>query len=89
MAAVDANTLLDDTKCYACFGMSVADLLKLGLLGRIYSSGAAGGNLYGFGSPEGVITANTGAGYFDLTNGLEGFWMKKSGSGNTGWHQLI
>ena len=34
MAAIDTNTLLEETKCYACLGMSVAELLELGLLRR-------------------------------------------------------
>lgn len=34
MAAVDSNTLLGETQCYACLGMSVAQLLSLGLLRR-------------------------------------------------------
>lgn len=35
------------------------------------------------GSPEGVITANIGSFYTDTTNGVA--YMKKSGTGNTGW----
>lgn len=34
MAAIDSNVLLDETKCYACLGMSIAQLLELGLLRR-------------------------------------------------------
>jgi hypothetical protein len=34
MAAIDTNVLLDETKCYACLGMSIAQLLELGLLRR-------------------------------------------------------
>lgn len=43
MAAVDPQVLFDETKCYACYGLSQADLLKLGLLNRIISSGSGGG----------------------------------------------
>jgi hypothetical protein len=34
MAAIDSNLLFDETKCYACLGMSMAQLLELGLLRR-------------------------------------------------------
>lgn len=34
-------------------------------------------------SPEGVTTASPGAGYFDTA--LNKFYLKASGSGNTGW----
>src|SRR6185295_7828399 len=41
------------------------------------------GNLYGSGSPEGVVTANVGQGYVNINNG--NFWVKQTGTGNTGW----
>lgn len=34
MAAIPTNTLLDETKCYACYGASITQLLRLGLLRR-------------------------------------------------------
>lgn len=34
-AAIDIATLLDETKCYACYGASLTELIKLGLLSRI------------------------------------------------------
>ena len=43
---IAAQTLLEETKCYACYGMSIAQLLKAGLLNRILSgdsSGSGGG----------------------------------------------
>lgn len=40
----------------------------------------------GAGSPEGVTTAGVGAVYRDTTNGL--IYVKRSGSGNTGWRAL-
>lgn len=43
---ISAQTLLEETKCYACYGMSIAQLLKAGLLNRILSgdsSGSGGG----------------------------------------------
>lgn len=48
---------------------------------------AAGGALAGAGSPEGVVSANPGVTYLNTTN--ESFWVKKTGTGNTGWIALI
>jgi len=44
------------------------------------------GNLYGSGSPEGVVTANVGQGYVNINNG--NFWVKQTGTQNTGWVQV-
>lgn len=41
----------------------------------------------GNGSPEGVTTANPGSTYLDLTG--YHFWVKATGTGNTGWVELI
>jgi len=45
--------------------------------------------LSGTGFPEGVVTANVGSIYIDtaVTNGASS-WIKKSGTGNTGWQVL-
>jgi len=45
--------------------------------------------LSGTGFPEGVVTANVGSIYIDtaITNGASS-WIKKSGTGNTGWKVL-
>lgn len=45
------------------------------------------GGLTGSGSPEGVVTAEPGAVYLDTTN--NSLWIKRTGSGNTGWIQLL
>lgn len=49
-------------------------------------SGGTGGNS-GTGSPEGVVTASPGATYLDTSS--NSLWAKNSGTGNTGWVQLI
>lgn len=46
-----------------------------------------GERLTGSGSPEGVVAASAGATYYDTASG--GFWVKATGSGLTGWVQLI
>jgi hypothetical protein len=51
------------------------------------ANGGTGGGLSGTGSPEGVTTANPGATYFDTASAS--LWAKQTGTGNTGWTQLI
>ena len=43
-------------------------------------------DLWGSGSPEGVISANRGSSYRDVTNGA--IYVKVTGTGNTGWSAL-
>jgi len=53
-----------------------------------FGGGAGGGaGLYGTGSPEAAQTADPGTTYYDTSGG--GFWVKATGTGNTGWVQLI
>lgn len=41
---------------------------------------------FGEGSPEGVVTADIGAQYANLSGGGSTLWIKESGNGtNTGW----
>lgn len=47
---------------------------------------AATGNT-GSGSPEGIVSAAPGSTYLDTST--NGFWVKATGVGNTGWVQLI
>lgn len=55
--------------------------------GQVLSSSIG---LAGTGSPEGVVSANPGTPYTDNTGGIfTGFWLKITGTGNTGWFQLI
>jgi hypothetical protein len=49
--------------------------------------GSGSGGLAGAGSPEGSVTADPGTPYTDTSDGS--FWTKLTGSGNTGWLQLI
>lgn len=46
----------------------------------------AGGICFGSGTPESVVTAVVGTLYLDVSNGVA--FMKKTGSGNTGWKQI-
>lgn len=59
----------------------------LGALVDGAGSGGGGSGLSGAGSPEGSVTASPGTTYLDTST--NSFWAKSSGSGNTGWFQLI
>lgn len=59
----------------------------LGALEDGAGGGGGGAGFAGTGSPEGVVTADPGATYLDTsTNSL---WAKNSGTGNTGWVQIV
>lgn len=49
--------------------------------------GTGAGGLAGVGSPEGVVTGSPGQVYTQTDTG--GFWNKVTGTGNTGWNQLV
>jgi len=71
--ATSADTLLAETKCYACYGASLPQLLELGLLNQIAASSGGGGSgsvLSGVGAPvadPGVSAAI----YFDTATGVQ------------------
>lgn len=52
---------------------------------------AIGGNLTGNGSPEGAVTAAVGQIYEqrDAASSVGSIWIKRSGTGNTGWRQMV
>lgn len=66
-------------------------ILEVKILNRLNAMSSGGGTggagVVGTGSPEGVVTAPAGTTYFDSTG--DSLWIKESGSGNTGWIQLI
>lgn len=79
--------LLEDAKCIqTCIPPGMQGAVLIALLNQIVSAGIGGG-LAGSGSPEGFVTANPGATYWDQTG--KSLWVKDSGTGNTGWEQII
>jgi hypothetical protein len=42
-----------------------------------------------YATPEGNVTAGVGSIYISLASGVRVLWMKSSGTGNTGWVQMI
>jgi hypothetical protein len=59
----------------------------LQLLCNLATGGAGGGGESGVGDPEGVVTANPGTTYVDTSD--SSFWVKLTGTGDTGWIELI
>lgn len=62
-----------------------AAALRKATIGDIAAAGAGG--LSGAGSPEGAVIASPGVTYLNTTD--DSFWVKKTGTGNTGWINLI
>ena len=90
MADTSTNALLEAAKCYECLSPGMWQLIELGLLQQIAVNGSGGGGgagVVGTGSPEGVVTAMAGKTYLDTSS--NSFWVKGSGSGDTGWVALI
>lgn len=59
------------------------------ILGALADGAAGGGGELppGVVDPEGTVTGNPGQTYFNSANST--FWTKSTGTGNTGWVQLI
>lgn len=66
---------------------SLSDRIGKLLLVQIAAMTLANPGSVGSGSPEGVVTANPGTSYLD--GDTDSLWYKKTGTGNTGWVQLI
>jgi hypothetical protein len=66
---------------------ALAQAIFMQLLCNVSAGGVAGIGLAGAGSPEGVVTASPGTTYLNTAD--ESFWVKKTGTGNTGWIELI
>lgn len=67
---------------------SGAVVTHAGLQGVTGSAGAAATVEFGNGSPEAAVTATTGKFYFKQDAPIA-LWLKTSGSGNTGWTELL
>lgn len=63
-------------------------VLEAKILNAIGGGGGTGGaGIVGSGSPQGVVTSPPGTSYFDSST--NSFWYKRTGTGNTGWVELI
>lgn len=85
----DAQTLINTAVGLGYDALSERDLEEaIVALACNFSVGGAGGTgLVGHGSPEGVVTADPGTPYLDLDT--NNYWYKATGTGNTGWIELI
>lgn len=86
----EAEALIGEVAALGCKSPWERELAKLALLNRIAGAAPAPSGapqIYtGVGDPEGVLAAQSGSIYFDLTNPSAPVqWVKGSGSGNTGW----
>lgn len=80
----------EESSCWMCNGLSLAEANIIVLLNQIagsISGGAAGGIQLGSGSPQGSVTAEPGIMYWDTAG--DSLWVKETGSGNTGWIQIV
>ncbi len=87
--ACEPNDLLDLARCFSCLSAAQHLEIQTYLLCQLVAGGGTGGGAVEPGAvdPEGSVTGTPGQTYFNSTNGT--FWVKSSGSGNTGWVQLI
>ena len=90
LSCTEVEALLAEVKAAGCRSPWERELIKLALLSRISGAGAitpTGIQIYtGTGSPEGVVTADPGSIYFDITDPAAPIqYVKGSGTGNTGW----
>ena len=84
MAACDVDTLLTDACSNGFSSLSERDL-KIAILQLLCDGGGTGG-LVGVVNPEGAVSAAPGRTYYNTA--LQTFWVKASGTGNTGWDQV-
>lgn len=81
--------LVAEANCLICMvSPGLVPYLMIQALRNISSgSGVTGCPAPAAGNPEGVVTADPGCTYLNLTD--SSFWVKRTGSGNTGWEALI
>jgi len=68
-------------------GGSAIIVSGIGTFGGGSSAGGTVGATVGAVTPDGVVTADPGALYYETS--LPSYWVKATGTGNTGWIQLI
>ena len=61
---------------------------NIGKYSLIGSQSFIGGQLFGSGTPQAVLSAPPGTMYTDIVNTANNLWIKLSGIGNTGWAQF-
>lgn len=85
MAICNANTLLTTAATNGYMGLDDRGL-KIAALQLLCNYGNTTPTS-GVGSPEGVVTGDVGRTYLRTSD--NSFWVKTSGTGNTGWTQKV
>lgn len=84
---MSAQTTLNSAIAAGFDRLSSRDVMLCILQGASTGSGPGTGTFSGTGSPEGVVTASPGSTYLQTESGS--FWMKQTGTGNTGWLEIV
>lgn len=80
---------LDLNPSVAC-AMGISPICHSTQVGRTTAPTLLDGWYTGTGSPAGSVSANIGSMYSNTTGGIgTSFWVKESGSGNTGWASVL
>ena len=84
-----ADSLATAAQCYMGMSPIQQNAVIIYLLCQLNAAipGSSGGNFSGTGSPEGVVTAPVSSTYLQIDTGS--FWMKRTGTGNTGWIEIV
>lgn len=62
-------------------------VIEVKILNALNGGEGSGSATPGVVNPEGSVTANPGQTYYNTDNST--FWVKSSGTGNTGWTELL
>lgn len=86
--ACEPSELANAARCFSCLSLPQLLEVQTYLLCQLTVGGGVGvGVTPGVVDPEGAVTGGPGSTYYNSNNGT--FWIKSSGTGNTGWVQLI
>lgn len=81
----DSATLMAQASCLE--GCIPAGYLPYVILQAVRGVSSLPTGNAGAGSPEGVVTGAPGSTYYNTSD--QSFWVKGSGTGNTGWQQVV
>jgi hypothetical protein len=93
VADTTPQALLADASCFSCYASTpyMLQLMELALLAQIVDAGGGGGGgslvTLGVVNPEGVVTDNPGALYWNKAGKV--LWVKETGVGSVGWWQIV
>lgn len=89
---IDPQSLMERGKCYACLGLSDADIMELALLQivatNINTITVGQSNKFGSGDPNGVVTPDFIGQFYTDTDNDDDLWQAY-GAGNNSWSRWI